>query len=176
MKRILTALALCAVSLCALAQGGRIALLDKAKGRRVNFHYSYSVSRNGSDFTPVTDGQVCVEGNAYTLEGLGLSVVSDGTTRWTMDRDAGEVVIEKVQADDIYTNPARFIATYTQYMDRIWVNASDNHSLDVTLTLDKDTRARFILRDITYGDCKGKSDFSLDGKPLPSGYVVTDLR
>ena len=176
MKRIITALALCAVSLCAFAQGGHIALLDKAKGQRVTFHYSYSVSRNGSEFTPVTDGKVCVEGNAYTLEGLGLSVVSDGTSRWTLDKEAGEVVIEKVQADDIYTNPARFIATYTQYMDRITVNASDARSLDVTLTLDKDTRARFVLRDIVYGACKGKSDFSLDGKPLPSGYVVTDLR
>ena len=47
--------------------------------------------------------------------------------------------------------------------------------LDVTLTLDEETKARFVLKDIVFGARKGKSDFSLSEKSLPD-YLITDLR
>ena len=156
------------------AQEG-IPLLDRVAGNRVHFHYSYSLSRNGADFAPVTDGQVTVEGDAYILEGLGMKVVSDGTTRWTLDPEAREVVVEAVQKEDLFTNPALFIGSYRNYMDKLRVNGSGKDSLDVTLTLDDETKARFVLSGIVYGEEQGKSDFSMDEKSL-SGYLVTDLR
>lgn len=176
MKRLLTLWALMAICLGAFAQSGSIPLLDRVEGHRVTFHYTYSLSRNGEDFTPVTDGDVVVEGNDYILEGLGLKVVSDGTTRWTCDAEAREMVVETVQSEDLFTNPALFIGSYRRYMDRIRVNSQGADSLDVTLTLDEDTRARFVLRDIVYGEMQGKSDFSVDEKSLPKDYVITDLR
>lgn len=174
MKRVLSILLLSALALGARAQGN-IPLLDKVEGHRVTFHYTYSLSQKGSSFTPVTDGNVTVEGNAYILQGLGMEVVSDGTTRWTLDRDAKEALVEKVQKEDLFTNPALFIASYKDYMDRIQVNASGSNSLDVTLTLDDETKARFVLKDIVFGARKGKSDFSLSEKSLPD-YLITDLR
>ena len=156
------------------AQDG-IPLLDKVAGHRVHFHYTYSLSRAGADFAPVTDGQVTVEGNAYILEGLGMKVLSDGTTRWTLDPEAKEAVVEAVQKEDLFTNPALFIGSYRNYMDKLQVNASGKDSLDVTLTLDTETQARFVLSSIVYGEEQGKSDFSMDEKSL-SGYLVTDLR
>lgn len=156
------------------AQEG-IPLLDRVAGNRVHFHYSYSLSRNGADFAPVTDGQVTVEGDAYILEGLGMKVVSDGTTRWTLDPEAREVVVEAVQKEDLFTNPALFIGSYRNYMDKLRVNGSGKDSLDVTLALDEETQARFVLSGIVYGEEQGKSDFSMDEKSL-SGYLVTDLR
>ena len=43
--------------------------------------------------------------------------------------------------------------------------------------LDEQTRARFVLSGIVYGEEQGKSDFSLDEKSLSGeGYVITDLR
>ena len=156
------------------AQEG-IPLLDKVAGHRVHFHYTYSLSRAGADFAPVTDGQVTVEGNAYILEGLGMKVVSDGTTRWTLDPEAKEAVVEAVQKEDLFTNPALFIGSYRDYMDKLQVNAAGSDNLDITLTLDEQTRARFVLIGIVYGEEQGKSDFSLDEKSL-SGYLVTDLR
>lgn len=156
------------------AQDG-IPLLDKVAGHRVHFHYTYSLSRAGADFAPVTDGQVTVEGNAYILEGLGMKVVSDGTTRWTLDPEAKEAVVEAVQKEDLFTNPALFIGSYRDYMDKLQVNAAGSDNLDITLTLDEQTRARFVLSGIVYGEVQGKSDFSLDEKSL-SGYLVTDLR
>ena len=175
MKRFLILSALMACSLGAFAQGN-IPLLDKVDGHRVTFHYTYSLSQKGGDFAPVTDGEVVLEGNAYKLEGLDLEVISNGTTRWTLDPSAEEVVVETVVKEDLFTNPALFIASYKQYLDKIKVNNSGADSLDVTLTLDEDTRARFILKNIVYSEEKGKSDFSVDEKSLPSSYLVTDLR
>lgn len=174
MKRLLSILFLSALALGAHAQKN-IPLLDKVEGHRVTFHYTYSLSQKGEPFHPVTDGDVTVEGNAYKLQGLGMEVISDGTTRWTLDREAREAMVEKVVAEDIFTNPALFIGSYKNYLDRIQVNSSGSDSLDVTLTLDAETKARFFLRDIVFLPREGKSDFSLDEKSL-SGYLITDLR
>ncbi len=176
MKKFLAIAALVALSgFCAWAQE-RIPLLDKVQGQRVRFHYTYSLSQGGSSFRDVTDGQVLLEGNAYVMEGLGLKVISDGNTRWSLDSEAQELVIEHVEKEDLFTNPALFIGSYQDYRDRIRVNGSGEDSLDVTLSLDDDTQARFQLKDIVFEEPQGKSDFSLDEQSLPSGYVVTDLR
>lgn len=175
MKRLISLIVLGMCCLGAWAQDS-IPLLDKVQGHRVTFHYTYSLSRNGGDFSPVTDGAVTLEGNAYKLEGLGLEVISDGSTRWSMDRDARELVIETVEKEDIFTNPALFVGSYKQYLDKMQVNASGAAFLDVTLSLDTDTKARFLLTDIVFMEPQGKSDFSLDEKSLSKDYVVTDLR
>ena len=175
MRRLLASLMALSLTLGAFAQGS-IPILDRVPGHRVQFHYTYSLSQGGKPMTQVTDGDVTVEDNAYLLSGLGLEMRSDGTTRWSVDRAAEEVLIEKVEKEDILTNPALFISSYKGYMDRIKVNASSPNSLDVTLILDDDTAARFVLRNIVFLDKQGKSDFPLDEKSLPKSYVVTDLR
>lgn len=174
-RRLLTLILLALCSLHVRAQGG-IPLLDKVEGHRVTFHYTYSLSRDGGAFTPVTDGNVTLEENAYVLEGLGLKVISDGATRWSLDAETKEAVVENVVKEDLFTNPALFIASYKQYLDKIKVNGSGPDSLDVTLTLDETTRARFQLKGIVYGEPQGKSDFLMDGKSLDKDYIVTDLR
>lgn len=175
MRRFLTSLMALSLTLAAFAQGS-IPILDRVPGHRVQFHYTYSLSQGGKPMTQVTDGDVTVEDNAFLLSGLGLEVRSDGTTRWSIDREAEEVLIEKVEKEDLFTNPALFISSYKGYMDKLKVNASSQNSLDVTLLLDDDTAARFVLRDIVFLDKQGKSDFPLDEKSLPKSYVVTDLR
>lgn len=175
MKKLLCIAALAFFCFCAFAQE-RIPLLDKVQGQRVHFHYTYSLSQNGAPFRDITDGEVSLEGNAYVLEGLGLKVISNGTTRWSLDQEARELVIEKVVKEDLFTNPALFIASYQDHMDSIKVNHASENSLDVTLTLDNETQARFKLTGIVFGPPQGKSDFSLDEKSLPSDYVITDLR
>lgn len=175
MRRFLTSLMALSLTLAAFAQGS-IPILDRVPGHRVQFHYTYSLSQGGKPMTQVTDGDVTVEDNAFLLSGLGLEVRSDGTTRWSIDRDAEEVLIEKVEKEDLFTNPALFISSYKGYMDKLKVNGSSQDSLDVTLLLDDDTAARFALKNIVFLDKQGKSDFPLDEKSLPKSYVVTDLR
>jgi hypothetical protein len=175
MKRIVTGLTAILLSLSAFAQGG-IPLLDRVPEHRVLFHYTYSLSQGGKPMTRITDGDVIVEDNAYRLSGLGLEVRSDGTTRWSVDREAEELLIETVAKEDLFTNPALFISSYKGYMDKIRVNSSSSNSLDVTLVLDEGTSARFVLKDIVFEDKQGKSDFTLDVKSLPDSYLITDLR
>ena len=175
MRRFLTSLMALSLTLAAFAQGS-IPILDRVPGHRVQFHYTYSLSQGGKPMTQVTDGDVTVEDNAFLLSGLGLEVRSDGTTRWSIDREAEEVLIEKVEKEDLFTNPALFISSYKGYMDKLKVNASSQNSLDVTLLLDDETAARFVLKNIVFLDKQGKSDFPLDEKSLPKSYVVTDLR
>ena len=173
MKRFLFSLALLATCAGALAQT-RIPLLDKVPGHRVQCRYTYSVSKNGAAFSEVTGGNLEVEDNAFRLDALGLRIVSDGTTRWTLDEQAQEAVVEAVQKEDITANPALLIGHYAEY--DLVVNASGKDFLDVTLVLDESTRARFFLQDIVFKDRQGKSDFSMDEKSLPKDYLLTDLR
>ena len=173
MKRLALILTLL-VSLPSFAQ--EIPLLEKVQGKRVSFLYSYYLSRDGDVFTPVTSGSVMLEDSAYVLEGMGLVMTSDGETRLSVDHGAREAVLENVNFEDMLTNPALFISSYRNYPDRISVNSQGEDSLDVTLTLDDETFARFVVTDVVIEEPKGKSDFVTDTKSLPSDYIVTDLR
>ena len=174
MKRVISAILALSLTLGLQAQG--IKMLDKVRDSRATFHYTYSLSRGGEDFKPVTDGEVTVEDNCYVMEGLGLKVTSDGVTRLSVDPEAREAVVETVEKEDMFTNPALFIGSYRNYLDRITVNSSGKDFMDVTLTLDDDTKARFVLTGIKFSDKEGKSDFTVDVKSLPEDYLVTDLR
>ena len=94
-----------------------------------------------------------------------------------LDREAKEMLVETVESEDLFTNPALFIASYRQYRDRLKVNSSGPDSLDITLILDEGVKARFLLKNVVFSDLTGeKKDFSVDEKSLDSAYVVTDLR
>ena len=175
MRKLVATLLLTTLALTAMAQGG-IPLLDRVEGHRVQFHYTYSLSQKGSPYKEITDGDVTVEGNAYVLEGLGLKVVSNGCTRWSIDEEAKEMVIETVEKENLFTNPALFITSYRNYLDKIRVNAQGEDSLDVTLALEDENKAHFVLSGIRFLPQQGKSDFSVDGKSLEKSYVITDLR
>lgn len=173
--RIVAAIAALLVSVASFGQS--IALLDKVPGHRVTFDYSYSLSREGKPMEKVTAGLVTVEENCFVLSGLGLEVRSDGNTRWTLDAESKEVLVERVESEDLFTNPALFISSYKKYRDRLKVNSSGADFLDITLDLDEDVKARFQLRHIVFSEPTGdKKDFSLDEKSLDASYVVTDLR
>ena len=176
MKKLIVCLLFSLFALGGARAQANIPLLDKVAGQRVQFHYSYSLSQKGQSFREITDGNVTVEDNAYSLDGLGIKVVSDGVTRWSLDEEAREVLVETVEETDLFTNPALFIASYRNYMERIKVNAQGKDYLDVTLMLDEDTHARFILRNIVFGEKQEKSDFVIDLKSLPKDYLITDLR
>ncbi len=176
MKKLIVCLLFSLFALAGARAQANIPLLDKVAGQRVQFHYTYSLSQKGQSFREITDGNVTVEDNAYSLDGLGIKVVSDGVTRWSLDEEAREVLVETVEETDLFTNPALFIASYRNYMERIKVNAQGKDYLDVTLMLDEDTHARFILRNIVFGERQEKSDFVIDLKSFPKDYLITDLR
>lgn len=86
------------------------ALTKKMADSRVTFSYSYETVRNG--IVMEGGGTVAMQGEAYRMDGNGLEIVSDGTTRWTADAEAKELFIETVDrsAGDYVSNPARLLA------------------------------------------------------------------
>lgn len=175
MKRLSFLIAALLLPLAAFAQD-RIPLLDKVPGHRVSFYYTYTIVKEGSPSQEVTSGEVTLEGNAYRATGLGLEILCDGVTRWTREEAAREVLVETVQPDDAYANPAQLVASYRHFRDQITVHASGPDSLDVSLAMDEDTAVRFVLTGVTFLPEQGQSEFSLDVSALPSDYIVTDLR
>lgn len=182
MKRIYAAAFIAAAAMAAISAsgqtGGGIPLLDKAPQYRVTFDYTLTyLKAGGSPAREVTGGSVIVEDRAFFATGMDLELISDGESRWTVDRAAGEVVVEKADAGSVITNPALLFATYRDYLDRITVNSSGEDFLDVTVKVDEDVSERFVLKDIRFLPKEGKrSGFTLDVKSLPDDFVVTDLR
>lgn len=111
MKRFfLSAVLLAAVVLPAFAADDLRALTKKLADARVTFSYAYETVRNG--IVMEGGGTVAMQGDAYRMNGNGLEIVSDGTTRWTADAEAKELFIETVDrsAGDFVSNPARLLA------------------------------------------------------------------
>ncbi len=173
MKRAVAVIFSMLVAFGMYAQG--LGLLDKARDNRTSFNYTYSLSRDGEPFKDITSGKVTVEDNAYYMEGLGIEVTSDGNSRLSIDSEAHEAVIEKVEKEDMFTNPALFISSWKNYRDRLKVNSSSGSSLDVTITLDEDTKARFVLTEVVFSPKQGLDDFKVE-RTFGKEWLVTDLR
>ena len=175
MRRLFTLLILALLSCSVFAQE-RIALLDKASGKRVSFAYRYFLIQDGKDGDEVTSGRVSVQGNAFRLDGLGLEIVSDGTTRWTMDSASKELLIETVDGDDLLTNPALLVLDYRHHPGLLKVRKEGPDSLDVEVHLDERTAVHLIISGVTFNEEGPLSDFVLEQASLDKDYVVTDLR
>lgn len=111
MKKIFLLLILSGIAaLSASAADDLRALAKKIASSRVSFSYVYETARDG--FVMKGGGNAVVQGDAFRMEGNGLEIVSDGTTRWTADAEARELFIEPVDrsAVDFVSNPARLLA------------------------------------------------------------------
>ena len=83
--------------------------LALAESSRLSFDYTYSTGSGTAVMTG--EGCVTVQGNAFLMKGDGLEVVCDGKSRWTVDRSAGEAIVETVSTGDDFTaNPALFLS------------------------------------------------------------------
>lgn len=111
MKKVFLLLVLSGIAaLSASAADDLRVLATKIASSRVSFSYVYETARDG--FVMKGGGNAVVQGDAFRMEGNGLEIVSDGTTRWTADAEARELFIEPVDrsAVDFVSNPARLLA------------------------------------------------------------------
>ncbi len=85
--------------------------ISKVSSSLVSFDYSFSMQSVKSKTKMTGSGTVKVLGNAFRMEGDGMEVWCDGSTRWTVDRLSEEALVESV--DDSYdsyaTNPALMV-------------------------------------------------------------------
>ena len=107
MKRLTALLFL----LTTLTAAGQNIVTDFAKTLAdgcATFGYSYSMTGN----VPLSgSGTIRLQGDAFSMEGDGLEVWCDGTTRWTVDTVAEECYIEGVEPGglDYEANPALLV-------------------------------------------------------------------
>lgn len=85
--------------------------LAKVSGSQVSFGYSYVMNREGTKITG--NGNVTLQDDAFWLKGNGLEMWCDGSTSWTVDRSAGEILIQPVEdsGDDFASNPALLVTS-----------------------------------------------------------------
>lgn len=112
-----TIIIIAAIFVSMLDAGAKSRTLDsfiaKVSSSLVSFDYSFSMSSSNSKAKMTGSGKVKVQGNSFMLDGNGLEVWCDGTTRWTLDRVSEEALVEFVEdsGDSYATNPALMITS-----------------------------------------------------------------
>ncbi len=115
MKKTAIIIAAAALALFSIPSGAKSktlgSLIDKVSSSLVTFDYSFTMQTTKSKTKMTGSGNVKVQGNAFFMEGNGMEVWCDGSTRWTIDRFAEEALVESVSEsyDSYATNPALMI-------------------------------------------------------------------
>jgi len=173
----------------------------KVAASRVSFSYGYEMN---SDVLVKGDGTASVQGEAFRVEVDGLEIICDGKTRWTVDSDSKEVILENVDGVDYADNPVLLVTSFDKAfrevsrstadvagkkylkVDFAPKTASGITSLTVFFSGDELVRAKVGLRDgastiFTVSDMKfaepsQDGTFSCDVAALDGSWVKTDLR
>ena len=115
MKKTAIILAAAALALFSIPSGAKSktlgSFIDKVSSSLVTFDYSFTMQTTKTKTKMTGSGNVKVQGNAFFMEGNGMEVWCDGSTRWTIDRFAEEALVESVSEsyDSYATNPALMI-------------------------------------------------------------------
>lgn len=98
--------------------------LAKVSQSCVSFEYSYVHRVKGTNVKGA--GSVELQGNAFRMKGDGMEVWCDGRTRWVLDRETKEAVIEAVDpsGEDYAANPALLISAVDKAFQEISAGTS----------------------------------------------------
>ena len=97
------------------------AFIDKVSSSLVTFDYSFSMQSSKSKTKMTGEGKVKVQGSAFYMEGNGMEVWCDGSTRWTVDRFSEEALVESVSDsyDSYATNPALMVTAVNEAFNEV---------------------------------------------------------
>lgn len=170
MKRLIMALALCALCLSATAQDAQTRLRQMLESGRISF--KYHLSAPAAKLKWVKEGDAVIDGACYRIYGNELDIRCDGTTKWTVDEASLEVYIESSEGTvEFLANPA----AYLDMMRDLKVDGSTVTGIFHEASQDADIY--FRLDNIKTSPFSGSTDgFTVDTASLDKGWVVTDLR
>lgn len=193
MRRLLLISILSLVSFAAWSQSPVESLAAKLSSSTVSFSYSYVIKMQ---FNLKGSGKVSVCGSAFRMEGDGLVICCDGTTRWTADEEAKELIIESVEDSQsaFAVNPALMIGaldsaftltsqgggSYTLVpktesgIRLLKLNFKGDRLSSASMTLSDGSSADFTISDMVFSAPSSPSSFQYG--PVDSSWVVTDLR
>lgn len=180
------------------------ALSESVAGSSVSFLYRYDAVKGKGHMTGA--GSAILQGSAYLIDVDGLKFFCDGSTKWTVDYNTREVVIETAdsEADDCFSNPVLLLVSadtmFEQYSAE-QVDFNGSNALRVNMRPKSgcglESVSLYFRRDVLVGACavsedgtetnliisgfcksekKDLSYFMFDDKSLDSSWIVTDLR
>lgn len=193
MKKLILLLVMLSASSFAWSQGVVEGLASKVSSSTVSFDYSYLIkiqlNMRGS-------GHITVQGDAFRMEGDGIVICCDGSTRWTADEEAKELIIESVEGgySAFAVNPALMIGaldsaftltdngggSYTLIpksetdIQLLRLNFKGDKLYSASMTLSDGTIADFTISNMKFSAPSSPSFFSYP--EVDSSWVVTDLR
>ena len=208
MERLIVRWLLCillAVSDLTTSADALSAFVSRLASGCVSFGYSFVMeASSASSGKMLGEGTLVFQGGAYRLQGNGLEVWCDGTSVWTSDSSAKEVVIEAV-SEDVLVNPALILAdisshfswdptplagTFSSRPCRRFLlsprSKSDVRSLELffdtaevellggRMSLKDNVSATFFISGLTVSEFKDA--FFFTPPAFPSDWIVTDLR
>lgn len=97
--------------------------LERLEGRinssEISFSYTYKAAKDNVSMTG--QGTVILQGEAFILDVNGLEIYCDGSTRWTLDSGAEELVIESYDSysEDLSANPAMLLRRLTGFFETV---------------------------------------------------------
>ena len=155
-----------ALLLCTFAWGQNslddvIALLQS--GQVISCSYSYTLS---GDIPVKGSGEAVICGTAYHISEGGLDTWCDGSTVWTVDSEAKEVVVSE-GGNSILANPGAFRSAVGNIR-------FDGRSLSCTIDV-QGSDMEFKAVEITSSPTSGES-FAFDTEGLDKAWIITDLR
>ncbi len=79
----------------------------------IKIDFTSKIENKSNNTNESKDGTIWLKGEKYRLEITGQTVICDGKTVWTYIKDANEVQINSIQADeDAITNPLKLLSSW----------------------------------------------------------------
>lgn len=125
--------------------------------------FTYSASQD--DMTLSGEGKLYIQDSCYVLDLNIMKIYSDGLRRWTVDEDAKEVYIEKVESGLQNVIAGYEIVKFEEENGRVKAQVRSQNGSMLNLTIPKMQMAEKVSIDF----------FRFNTATLGGGWVITDL-
>ncbi|NLO49949.1 MAG: outer membrane lipoprotein carrier protein LolA [Bacteroidales bacterium] len=104
----------------------------------IKMDFTYQMENPEANINETTSGSALVSGDKYRLDIAGQLVISDGTTLWTVIKDAEEVQVNEVNDNNEAFSPTKMLPDYSKnYKSKLIsktqaVNGVDVYILELT--------------------------------------------
>lgn len=175
------------------------ALYDKMSGSSITMECTY-IFRQSSKPNITGKAVIVSQDSSYIMKGNGLDIYCDGTTIWTVDVNAKEIIIEVPVPDNVdISNPARlfgmlkdcfcitesFVSSVGTTYVLVPVKPCGINACTVRISGGKLSGASFDIDggeltveilSMSFDAVLPADKFSFDVDNLPGDYIITDLR
>ncbi|HOW32623.1 MAG TPA: outer membrane lipoprotein carrier protein LolA [Bacteroidales bacterium] len=139
MKKIIISIALLVFSTLAFSQNDKKAttilndLSAKTKSyKSIRIDFAYIMENKKENINDKFTGTLLSKGDKYKLTVAGQDVICDGKTMWTYMKDANEVNINDVDANDDSFTPTKLLTNYTkEYKAKLIEEKGNNQVLEL---------------------------------------------